>query len=174
MRKFLRRFFQKATANPTRGALVAARTRRNLSCGVFFFAKLFSLRLYCQRKKRVNDLKRLCVERGTPTCVFSLRALPEAASFLRKHRQALSSLRLAIHPSWRFLTAQEFRALRGVTSGVARSSEFSAKTSPPTSFWKSSSKTFKKVSPQSLAKFQLKYKNSPQRWDKTYLQPQIG
>ena len=59
-------FFQKATAHPTRGALVAARTRRNISCGVFFFAKLFSLRLYCQRKKRVSNLKRLCVERGTP------------------------------------------------------------------------------------------------------------
>ena len=58
--------FSKATADPTRGALVAARTRRNLLIGVFFFAKLFSLRLYCQRKKRVSDLKRLWVERGTP------------------------------------------------------------------------------------------------------------
>jgi len=37
--KFFRRFFQKATAHPTRGALVAVRTRRNLLIGVFFFAK---------------------------------------------------------------------------------------------------------------------------------------
>ena len=81
--KFFRRFFQKATAHPTRGALVAARTRRNISCGVFFFAKLFSLRLYCQRKKRVIDLERLCVERGTPHLCGS----------------PLPSLRLVIHPS---------------------------------------------------------------------------
>ena len=81
--KFFRRFFQKATAHPTRGALVAARTRRNLLIGVFFFAKLFSLRLYCQRKKRVSNLKRLCVERGTPHLCGS----------------PLPSLRLVIHPS---------------------------------------------------------------------------
>ena len=42
--KFLRRFFQKATADPTCEALVAVRRRRNLLIGVFFFAKLFSLR----------------------------------------------------------------------------------------------------------------------------------
>ena len=75
--------FPKGGADPTRGALVAARTRRNISCGVFFFAKLFSLRLYCQRKKRVSDLKRFCVERGTPHLCGS----------------PLPSLRLVIHPS---------------------------------------------------------------------------
>ena len=59
--------FSKATADPTRGALVAARTRRNLLFGVFFFAKLFSLRLWYQRKKRVSDLKSLFVESNSPT-----------------------------------------------------------------------------------------------------------
>jgi hypothetical protein len=51
--------FSKGGANPTRGALVAARTRRNLLFGVFFFAKLFSLRLWSQRKKRTNNYKSL-------------------------------------------------------------------------------------------------------------------
>ena len=53
--KFLRRFFQKATADPTRGALVAS-AEAKLLCTRFFFAKLFSLRFLCQRKKRINDL----------------------------------------------------------------------------------------------------------------------
>ena len=75
--------FSKATAHPTRGALVAARTRRNLLIGVFFFAKLFSVRLYCQRKKRVSALERHCIEKGTPHLCGS----------------PLPSLQLVIHPS---------------------------------------------------------------------------
>ena len=99
--------FPKATAHPTRGALVAARTRRNLLIGVFFFAKLFSLRLYCQRKKRINDLKMLCVERGPPTCAVlhfakAKYSPPQAVLPSAKPAACHSPLR------WRFRTARSF------------------------------------------------------------------
>jgi hypothetical protein len=47
--KFLRRFFQKATAHPTRGALVASIEAKS-PFRRFFFAKLFSC-AYCAKEK---------------------------------------------------------------------------------------------------------------------------
>ena len=43
--------FSKGGADPTRGALVAARTRRNLLFGVFFFAKRESLVIHGGAKR---------------------------------------------------------------------------------------------------------------------------
>jgi hypothetical protein len=74
--------------------------RRNLFFGVFFFAKLFSLRLWSQRKKRISDLENACVERGTPHLCGS--PLPSCGS--------------AFTPLWRFGRIKEFRPLRRATA----------------------------------------------------------
>jgi hypothetical protein len=81
--------------------------RRNLLFGVFFFAKLFSLRLWSQRKKRVSDSKNTCVERGTPHLCGS--PLPSYSS--------------AFTPLWRLGRIGEFRALRGATADRGGSDE---------------------------------------------------
>ena len=54
---------------------VGRRARRNLLYGVFFFAKLFSLRLWSQRKKRTIDLDM--------QCGFCLSTQSISCSFLR-------------------------------------------------------------------------------------------
>ena len=84
--------FQKATASGGRGALLAARKRRNLSCGVFLLLA-FLLRLVCQKKSGERFRVTLCKERGTPhLCGSPLSATPKF------------TLR------WRFLTIRSFAA----------------------------------------------------------------
>ena len=81
--KFLRRFFQKATADPTRGALVALASAKFLFRRVLFCqaqggacapglsgAKQFSFAPLASKKKAGKQFGIACVERGTPTCVF--------------------------------------------------------------------------------------------------------
>ena len=75
-RKFLIELFSKSSRSGGRGALLAARRRRN-SLGVFFLPSLFLLRQRCQKKKRNDGLaliKRLrAAKKGkNPTCGFSL------------------------------------------------------------------------------------------------------
>ena len=81
--------------------------RRNLLFGVFFFAKLFSLRLWSQRKKRVNNVENACVERGTPHLCGS--PLPSPSS--------------AFTPLWRRGRREEFRPLRRATADRGGSDE---------------------------------------------------
>jgi hypothetical protein len=100
--RFFRRIFQKATANPTRVALVAARTWRNSSFGAFLLLA-FLLRLLRQKKSGKRFIICLWRERGTPTCVFP--------SF--KSSQAFE-----IHPSWRF---GRIRGISPVATGDRRS-----------------------------------------------------
>ena len=54
LRRSFRPPFSKGGADPTRGALVAS-AEAKLLLRHFFFAKLFSLGLGCQRKKRTNS-----------------------------------------------------------------------------------------------------------------------
>ncbi len=80
-------------------------------------AKQFSFALLLPKKKADKRFGIACVERGTPhLCDSSLRALPEAASFLRKHRQALPTLRLGIHPSVALGKDKESFALASATA----------------------------------------------------------
>jgi hypothetical protein len=65
--KFLRRFLKKATADPTREALVARRNERNTPFGAFLLLA-FLLRLLHQKKSGNRFKESLYRERGTPTC----------------------------------------------------------------------------------------------------------
>jgi hypothetical protein len=69
-------FFKKLAVSKG-SALVAFRRKRNLLNGAFLFAKLFLLRLVCQKKKRYR--RRMIFKLGKRTTTW------QAASFLRKH-----------------------------------------------------------------------------------------
>ena len=95
--------FSKATAHPTRGALVARRNERNIFFRHFFFAKLFSLCLWYQRKKRAMNLDLPLWRKGNPPLV-------RFPSFRRWRKFTLR---------WRFRTIRLFRSLRRATQGAA-------------------------------------------------------
>ena len=102
--RFLRRFFQKATAHPTRGALVASAEAKSLFRRISF-AKLFFCACCVKRKADKRSLI-ACVERENPhLCVFPLSASPKFTL------------------SWRFRTIREFRALRGATAELGGSAK---------------------------------------------------
>jgi hypothetical protein len=60
---------KKATADPTREALVARRNERNTLLGAFLLLA-FLLRLLDQKKSGERFKESLYRERGTPTCAF--------------------------------------------------------------------------------------------------------
>jgi hypothetical protein len=74
---------------------------------VFFFAKLFSLRLWSQRKKRTNDLSKPLWGKGNPPLV-------RFPSFRLRRKFTLR---------WRFGRIKEFRPLRRATADRGGSDE---------------------------------------------------
>ena len=86
---------------------VGRRARRNLSYGVFFFAKLFSLRLWSQRKKRTNDLSKPLWGKGNPPLV-------RFPSFRLRRKFTLR---------WRLGRIRLFRPLRRATADRGGSDE---------------------------------------------------
>ena len=99
-------------------------------------ARQFSFAPLLPKKKASKRFKKALCRKGNPPLVrFFTSGIARSPRVFYENIAKLCQAKAWHSPlRWRFLTAQEFRALRGVTSGVARSSEFSAKTSPPTSF----------------------------------------
>jgi hypothetical protein len=62
---FAQAFFKKLAVSKG-SALVARRNERNFLNGAFLFAKLFLLRLVCQKKKRYRRRIFLKIRNGTP------------------------------------------------------------------------------------------------------------
>ena len=117
------RLFQKA-ALIQRAERWSPPQRRNSFLRHFFFAKLFSLGLRCQRKKRVIDVKSACVLRGT----HFAKAKPPSLSTRAKGNPPLvwfpsAEPRLGIHPSVALSNDKVFRALRGATAELGGSAK---------------------------------------------------
>ena len=90
---------------PSNARSVGRLRRGEISFSAFLFCQAFFLRLLCQRKKRISNLKRLCAERGTPHLCGS----------------PLPSHRLGIHPSVALSNDKEFRSLRRATADLGGS-----------------------------------------------------